>query len=85
MDNLPKAIQIVRPINHSFESNLNDLERILGRDDINNRYIVVVSIAGAFRKGKSFVMNFFLKYLYAQVILTKCHAECAGSCKGLYK
>lgn len=85
MDNLPKAIQIVRPINHSFESNLNDLERILGRDDINNRYIVVVSIAGAFRKGKSFVMNFFLKYLYAQVILTKWHAECAGSCKGLYK
>ncbi|XP_055309693.1 atlastin-like [Sitodiplosis mosellana] len=64
--NLPRAVQILSPVDHCFQLKLNDLESILNADDIKDRRIVVVSIAGAFRKGKSFLMNFFLKYLYAQ-------------------
>ena len=63
-----RAIQIVAPVNHSFHLELSELKQILEADDIKNRHVVVVSVAGAFRKGKSFLMNFFLKYLYAQVI-----------------
>lgn len=63
-----RAIQVVAPVNHSFHLELSELKQILEVDEIKNRHVVVVSVAGAFRKGKSFLMNFFLKYLYAQVI-----------------
>lgn len=37
-----------------------DLERVL-KEDILDCKIAVISIAGRFRKGKSFLMNFFIK------------------------
>ncbi|XP_055310902.1 atlastin-like [Sitodiplosis mosellana] len=61
-----KAVQIIAPINHTFHLELNNLKSILEADDIRDRHVAVVSIAGAFRKGKSFLSNFFLRYLYAQ-------------------
>lgn len=68
--NLASPVQIVIPAqNHSFHLNLNDMQEILGTDEIKNRDVVVVSIAGAFRKGKSFLLSFFLRYLNAQVII----------------
>lgn len=60
-------IQIVVPTNHSYELEIDELNHILDADDIKDRHIVVVSIAGAARQGKSFLLNFFLKFLYAQV------------------
>lgn len=66
-----KPIQILTPVNHQYELQLEVLKEILEHDDIKNRCVVAVSIAGAFRKGKSFLLNFFLKYLYAQVSQTK--------------
>lgn len=62
-----RAIQIITSVNHQFELQLDELKQILNADNIKDRRCVVVSIAGAFRKGKSFLLNFFLKYLYAQV------------------
>lgn len=60
-------IQIVTPKNQEFELVIDELDHILDADGIKDRHIAVVSIAGASRQGKSFLLNFFLKYLYAQV------------------
>lgn len=68
--NSPRGLQIVAPVNHSFHLELNELETILARDDIKDHNIAVISIAGAFRQGKSFLLNFFIKYLNAQVEIT---------------
>ena len=64
-----KAIQIIAPENHTLVLQLDDFRHILEADHIKDRHVSIVSIAGAFRKGKSFLLNFFLKYLYAQVSL----------------
>lgn len=64
-----EAIQIVQ-VNeeaHSFRLSEEDLTRIILQDNIKNRDVVIVSVAGAFRKGKSFLLDFFLRYLYARV------------------
>lgn len=66
--NSARPIQIVEPAeHHSFRLELNNLKQILQADEIKNRNVVVVSIAGAFRKGKSFLLNFFIRYLNAKV------------------
>lgn len=62
-----RAVQIITPVNHSLRLEADELKRLLEADDLQNRSCVVVSIAGAFRKGKSFLLNFFIKYLNAQV------------------
>lgn len=64
------AVNLVSLENHVFELHLEEFKHILENESIKDRYVVIVSIAGAFRKGKSFLMNFFLKYLYAQVMRT---------------
>lgn len=60
-------IQIVIPKKQVFELEIDEVKHILDADEIKDRHIVVVSIAGASRQGKSFLLNFFLKFLYAQV------------------
>lgn len=65
---IPRAIQIVQPTeDHLFEGKISELEKILNSEDIRDRYVVVISIAGALRQGKSFLLNFYLQYLNAQV------------------
>ncbi|KAL3124187.1 hypothetical protein niasHT_004776 [Heterodera trifolii] len=44
--------------------NKGGLNAVLGHSSIANRKIVVISMAGAYRKGKSLLLNFFLDYLY---------------------
>ncbi|XP_077530597.1 atlastin-3-like [Haemaphysalis longicornis] len=46
-----------------FTLDIGQLERILLDDNVKNLPVVVVSVAGAFRKGKSFLLNFFLQYM----------------------
>jgi len=50
---------------HSFTLDENALSQILNRPDVRDKPICVVSVAGAFRKGKSFLLNFMLRYLKA--------------------
>ncbi|XP_050589344.1 atlastin isoform X3 [Bombus affinis] len=61
----PVQIVLAHP-DHSFELNEEALSKILLDDDIKNRSVVVVSVAGAFRKGKSFLLDFFLRYMNSQ-------------------
>lgn len=71
-----RAIQIVNPVDHSFHLQADELKSILESDALKDRHVVVVSIAGAFRQGKSFLLNFFIKYLNAQVNKTHSIIEC---------
>ena len=52
---------------HTFTLDEEALEEVLLQPQIRDKEVVIVSVAGAFRKGKSFLLDFFLRYLNAQV------------------
>jgi len=52
---------------HQFALDEEALEKILLQDHVKDHHVVVVSVAGAFRKGKSFLLDFFLRYMRSQV------------------
>lgn len=65
----PHAVSIVvANEDHSFKLDEDALHKVLMRDEIKDRYVVVISVAGAFRHGKSFLLDFFLRYLNSKVI-----------------
>lgn len=62
-----RAVQIITTKeDHIFELDEGALESILLQDHIKDKNVVVVSVAGAFRKGKSFLLDFFLRYMITQ-------------------
>ena len=62
----PRPIQIViAKGDHSFELDIEALEAILLNNNVKNKKVVVLSVAGAFRKGKSFLLDFLIRYLEA--------------------
>lgn len=48
---------------HKYCLNEENLKAILEQEPIKGLPVVVMSIAGTFRKGKSFLLGFFLRYL----------------------
>ncbi|XP_078505148.1 atlastin-2 isoform X2 [Lissotriton helveticus] len=64
----PRPVQIVlaHEDDHDFELDERALEQILLQEHIRDLNVVVVSVAGAFRKGKSFLLDFMLRYMYKQ-------------------
>ncbi|XP_023944595.1 atlastin [Bicyclus anynana] len=59
-----RGVQVVTPgEDHTFSLDVEALEALLLREDIKDRSVVVISVAGAFRKGKSFLLDFFLRYM----------------------
>lgn len=60
----PRPIQIViaKP-DHTFELDLEALREILLSEDVKDRKVMVLSVAGAFRKGKSFILDYLLRFL----------------------
>ena len=64
----PHAVPIVLANNdHTFTLDEEALKKVLLRDEIKDRFVVVISVAGAFRHGKSFLLDFFLRYLNSKV------------------
>lgn len=64
--NVGKPVPIVlAEEDHQFILDEEALESILLKDDVKDRNVVVVSVAGSYRKGKSFLMDFFLRYMKA--------------------
>ncbi|XP_030837601.1 atlastin-2-like [Strongylocentrotus purpuratus] len=62
-----KPVQIITTTdNHSFELNHEALKKLLLNEDVRHKNVCVVSVAGAFRKGKSFLLDFMLRYLNKQ-------------------
>lgn len=62
------AVQVITPSeDHQFELDEEALESILLADRVKDKKVVVLSVAGAFRKGKSFLLDFCLRYLNSQV------------------
>ncbi|CAD6194565.1 unnamed protein product [Caenorhabditis auriculariae] len=62
----PEAVRIVEVVeetDHSFELNTALLEQILLDPKVADKKVAVIGVAGAYRKGKSFLLNFFLRYL----------------------
>ncbi|XP_068444788.1 atlastin-2-like isoform X2 [Clinocottus analis] len=51
---------------HSFSLHEEALERLLLQEEVQDLHVVVVSVAGAFRKGKSFLLDFMLRFMYKQ-------------------
>lgn len=56
---------------HELKLNEENLSRILEQDDVKDNVVMIVSIAGPLRKGKSFILGFLLKYLKAEVTTYK--------------
>ncbi|KAL0964544.1 hypothetical protein UPYG_G00325430 [Umbra pygmaea] len=59
----PVQIVLADEDNHKFELDTEALEKLLLRDEVRDLNVVVVSVAGAFRKGKSFLLDFMLRYM----------------------
>ncbi|KAG9481149.1 hypothetical protein GDO78_010416 [Eleutherodactylus coqui] len=59
----PVQVLVVKD-DHSFELDEGALNRILLCETVRDKEVVAVSVAGAFRKGKSFLMDFMLRYMY---------------------
>jgi atlastin len=58
---------IIKFNNASLEFEKGELEALLLHPEVANRKIVLLSIVGAFRRGKSFFLDYCLRYLYANV------------------
>jgi hypothetical protein len=59
-----RPIQIVMAMpDHTFVLDREALGKILLSDDVKDRKVMVLSVAGAFKKGKSFLLDYLLRYL----------------------
>lgn len=64
------AVEIVHTEgDHSFSLNEEALTKLMLQDEVKDRSVVIVSVAGSFRKGKSFLLDFFIRYMDSKVRL----------------
>lgn len=53
--------------NGTHKINENVFDKLFSHPELKDRKPVIISILGAFRKGKSFFLDYCLRYLYANV------------------
>lgn len=63
----PKPLMWLESNNDSIMVDYEIISNIFFNEDIADRKIVVVSVIGALRKGKSFLLDYFLRYMYNNV------------------
>nr|CAD7429919.1 unnamed protein product [Timema monikensis] len=72
-----RAVQILQTQNNNVTQFDNEaLEAVFLREDVRDKRVVVVSISGIFGKGKSFLLNYMLRYLNSQVNLVCLLRQC---------
>ncbi|RVE49770.1 hypothetical protein evm_005500 [Chilo suppressalis] len=74
-----RGIQVAVPEEHKFKLDEAALSELLLREDVRDCSVVVISVAGAFRKGKSFLLDFFLRYLNHKYNLGDAGGDWMGS------
>lgn len=62
-----EAKNVVKFEGENLEFDKSGLQELFLHPEIKDRKIVVFSIVGAYRKGKSFFLDYCLRYLYANV------------------
>lgn len=69
-DSMNSSVNIGHPVqiididkDHKFKLNEENLLSVLNNSKAKSKKVCVVSVAGAFRKGKSFLLDFFLRFL----------------------
>lgn len=67
-----EPLSIIKFANSTLEFDKAKLDSLLLHPEVKNRKLVVLSIVGAFRKGKSFFLDYCLRFLYANVGLNMC-------------
>lgn len=68
MSGTPREIQLLKyKDDGSFDLDVVALQSVLNRDDVKDLPVVLFSVAGPFRTGKSFLLNYFLRYLHSPV------------------
>jgi len=60
------AVHILQLTDKGYILNFNELEKILLADHVKDTFITIVSVAGAYRKGKSFLLNYILRYMESE-------------------
>jgi atlastin len=61
--NSPRAVKIAQlDENHRLKLFEDNLKSVLFHPKARGKPVCVISIAGAFRKGKSFLLNFFIRF-----------------------
>lgn len=69
-----RPVTLMGPIdNETMTVDFAAIDGIFLNPEVSERKIVVVSIIGAFRKGKSFLMDYCLRYMYSNVSAEKSH------------
>lgn len=62
-----KALNVIQFSDDKLVFDKNELNALLLHPAVKDRKIVVFTIVGAFRKGKSFFLDYCLRFMYANV------------------